>query len=103
MPVTRTESTAVRLSEPTRAESLAAALELQRVGDGPNRWVVHVLGVHTDGRDFWVQVAPRADGTQSIVLRLSPRATARHALATLAALPWPSSGYPPVVPVMCTV
>lgn len=103
MPVSRIESTPVRLPEPTRAESLAAALELQRVGDGANRWVVHVLGVHNDGHHLWVQIAPRADGTNSIVLRLSMSATARHALATLAAMPRPTLGCPPVVPVMCTV
>ena len=101
MPVSRTESTQARLPEPTRAEVLAAALEQQPVGRGSNRWIVHVLGVHTDGRYVWVQVAPRADGTHSIVLRLSTWASAHHALATLAALPRPTRGCPPVVPVMC--
>jgi hypothetical protein len=89
--------------EANPAENLAAALELQPVGDGTNRWVVHVLGVHTDGRHFWVQVAPNADGTQSIVLRLSMLATARHALAALAALSRSSLNRLTVIPVMCTV
>jgi hypothetical protein len=101
MPVSRTEATPARLPEPTRAEVIAAALEQQRVGRGSDRWVVHVLGVHTDSRHVWVQVAPREDGTHSIVLRLSMWATAHHALATLAALPKPTLGCPPVVPVMC--
>jgi hypothetical protein len=103
MLVSLNESSSERFAEPTRAESLAAALEQQGVGDGADRWVVHVLGVHTDGRHIWVQLAPRPDGNHSIVLRLSPTATVHHALAALATLPIPSRDCPPVVPVMCAV
>ena len=104
MPVSRTEPTPTPLPEPpTHADILAAALEQQRVGRGSNRWIVHVLGVHTDSRHVWVQVAPGADGTHSIVLRLSAWATAHHVLTTLSSLPRPSHGCPPVVPVMCAM
>jgi len=103
MPFSRVASTPVTVYEPSRAEGLAAALDQQRVGDSTNRWIVHVLGVHNDGRYLWVQIAPNADGTQSFVLRLSMSATARHALAALAALSRSSLGCPSVVPVMCTV
>jgi hypothetical protein len=101
MPVSRTESTPDRRPEPTRTDILVDALEQQRVGHGSDRWTVHVLGVHSDGRHLWVQVAPGADGTHSIVLRLSMWATANHALAALSALPRPSLGCPPIVSVMC--
>jgi hypothetical protein len=87
----------------SRAEALASALELQRIGDGANHWIAHVLGVHNDGRHLWAQIAPRADGTQSIVLRVSMAATPRHALATLATLSRESLGSVNIVPVMCTV
>jgi hypothetical protein len=96
-------SSPISIHEPNRAETLAAALEQQSVGDGINRWIVHVFGVHSDGHHLWIQVAPNADGTQSIVLRLSTPATARHAIAALAALSRSSLAYFTVVPVMCTV
>ena len=88
---------------PDRAARLAAALELQRVREGADGWVAHVLGVHDDGRHLWAQIAPHPDGTHSVVLRLSTAATPRHALATLATLPREVLGSSPVVPVMCTV
>lgn len=96
-------TTAVPDPNPSREEDLAAALEQQRVGDGENPWVVHVLGVHNDGHYLWAQIAPHPDGTQSIVLRLSMTATARHALAALATLSRSSFGGSAVVPVMCAV
>jgi hypothetical protein len=103
MPFPSTAPTDIPASRPSRAESLAAALELQRVGEGANQWVAHVLGVHNDGRHLWAQIAARPDGTQNVVLRLSLWATPRHALATLATLPCESLGSSAVVPVMCTV
>jgi hypothetical protein len=84
-------------------DCLAAALDLQTVGDAANRWVVHVLGVHTDDRALWVQVAPRPDGTDSVILKLSMWATARHALAALAALPCAHRDCSQIVRVMCNV
>jgi hypothetical protein len=89
--------------EPSHAQLLAAALDLQRVGEGADRWVVYVLGIHTDGRHLWAQIAPDPDGAHGIVLRLSKSATARHALAKLATLSRQSFGYPAIVPVMCSV
>lgn len=89
--------------EPTRAETVAAELDLQAVGDGANAWVVHVLGVHMDGRQLWVQIAPNPEGNPSFLLRLSPLATARHALATLTALSLSTLRPSSIVPVMCTV
>jgi hypothetical protein len=105
MAVSRIESVPVCVEEeePSRAAYFAAALDLQTVGDGDNRWVVHVVGVHTDGRTLWVQIAPRPDGTDSVILKLSMWATARHALAALAALPSARRDYPQIVPVMCHV
>lgn len=103
MPFQSAASTFAPVHEPNHAESLAADLELQHVGDDANQWVVHVLGVHNDGHHLWVQIAPNADGTQSMVLRLSMAATARHALAALASLSRSSLTSSRIVPVMCTV
>lgn len=103
MTVSSVVSTTGPQPEPSREEDLAAALDQQRVDDGEHPWVVHVLGVHNDGHYLWAQVAPHPDGTQSIVLRLSKSATARHALAALATLSRSSFGGASVVPVMCSV
>jgi hypothetical protein len=103
MSVASSSSLPLSFHEPNRAETLAAALEQHPIGDGVNRWVVHVFGVHTDGHHLWIQVAPNADGAQSIVLRLSTPATPRHAIAALAALSRSSLACFTVVPVMCTV
>jgi hypothetical protein len=94
----------VRSAEgPTRAETVAAELDLQAVGDGANAWIVHVLGVHMDGRQVWVQIAPSPEGNPSFLLRLSPLATARHALATLATVSLSTLRPSTIVSVMCTV
>jgi hypothetical protein len=103
MQASRNESTAVRVAEPDPIESIAAALDMQSVGEGSDRWVVHVLGIHGDGHHIWVQLASDPDGRDSFVLRLSAWATADHALAALATLRCPPDGPPSVVPVMCTV
>lgn len=103
MPISRAASTSVPVHEPNREESLAEGLELQHVGDDVNHWVVHVLGIHNDGQHLWVQIAPNAEGTPSIVLMMSKAATARHALATLASLSLSSLVSARIVPVMCRV
>ena len=86
-----------------RAKRLATALDLQTVGDDANQWTVYVLGVHSDGRTVWLQIAPSLDGRDSMILRLSLRATAQHALAALSALGRVQGHRRPIVPVMCTV
>jgi len=103
MPFSRAASSPVPIHEPSRAERLAEELELQSVGDDDNHWIVHVLGIHNDGQHLWVQIAPNAEGTQSIVLRMSMTATARHALAALSSLSLASLSSARVVPVMCAV
>jgi hypothetical protein len=67
-----------------RADELIAALDHHRFGDGIGA-VVYVLGVHTDGRDVWIQIALREDGRDNLVLHLLPDATAEDARATLQA------------------
>ena len=96
-------SAPVRRETFKRGEWLASALDLQTVGEGADGWTVHVLGVHSDGRTLWIQIATGLDADHSVTLKLSSRATARHALATLARLPRERSDRTQVVPVMCAV
>jgi hypothetical protein len=48
--------------------------------DGPP---ARILGIHDDGRDWWIQVARGDDATNSIVLRVSRFARVIHAGAAL--------------------
>jgi hypothetical protein len=86
-----------------RGQWLASALDLQTVGTGADRWTVHVLGVHSDGATLWIQIATGLDADDSVTLKLSSRATTRHALAALAVLPRRRCDRSQIVPVMCTV
>lgn len=90
-------------AEPDSPWEFLDVLDQMRIGAGPDAWTVHVMGAHCDGSDLWIQIAPRPDGADSFVLRLSKHATLRHALAALTSLPAAPPHLPPVVPVMCRV
>jgi hypothetical protein len=60
---------------------------------------VYVLGLHTDGPILWIQVAPGEDGSDNIVLQLSPDATAEDAIAALGAVQFVGSQYPRMIDV----
>ena len=60
-------------------DQLFAALD-GRPTDGPP---ARVLGIHDDGKEWWIQVARGDDATDSIVLRLSRFASVSHAGAAL--------------------
>src|SRR5688572_15025600 len=78
----RTETLATELSL-TEADALFAAIDHQVIGHGAERWVASVLRIHADERDWWIDVATAADPSVSVVLRVSRRATAVHAVAAL--------------------
>jgi hypothetical protein len=65
------------------ADGLFAALDQRVIDDGIARWTAFVLGIYTDGRDRWIQVASGPAATTKILLRMSRRATAEHAAAAL--------------------
>jgi hypothetical protein len=84
-----------------RIGELVAALDEAQIGDGETSWIAEVLGVINDGRDLWIQVGRRHDPADTVVLRMSLWATARHALAALAALATAQSDHcPRIVRVM---
>ena len=84
------------------ADELFAALDRRMIGEDVDSWVADVLRIHGDDRDWWIDVATASDASVSVVLRLSRRATATHAVAALRE--WrPGHGSPPrVVNVMRT-
>jgi hypothetical protein len=67
----------------TEADALFAALDHRVIGEGVESWVAEVLRIHHDGRDWWIDVASATDASVDVVLRLSRRATAAHAIAAL--------------------
>ena len=100
MSASRADAANARRDDPDRAEWIAAALDQQYIGANEGGWTVHVLGVHTDRDEIWIQVASDPEGSDAFVLHLSPWATPQHALAALAATRLDNGSYPQVVPVM---
>ena len=60
-----------------------AGLDHREIDGGRRRWVTEVSGVHTDGRDWWVQVSPVGEPDHGLVLHLSGRTTLKNALDAL--------------------
>jgi len=83
--------------EACRNEELIAALDQRSVGEGALRWMVYVLGLHTDGCTRWIQVAPSEQTRDSIVLQLPADATADDALTALGAMELEGRQYPQIV------
>jgi hypothetical protein len=84
-----------------RITDIFDALDGRQVGKGDETWTLQVEGVHDDGRDLWIQVARQESPVDSLVLRLSPWATVRHALVALSAFdPFQDAAYPRIVRVM---
>ena len=69
----------------TVADRLFAKLDNREIKGAPYEWTAQVLGVHMVGSDAWVQVASASEPSCAVLLHLSPRATADHALAALQA------------------
>ena len=86
--------------EKSRIDQLISTLDRQRIGEGATSWVTQVLGVHVDGQELWVQIAPDNDLSESVVLRLSAWATPQHAIAALAVMRAQRGPLPHVIDVM---
>ena len=84
----------------SEADALFAAIDQQVIARGNEQWLASVLRIHADERDWWIDVATAADASVSVVLRVSRRATAAHAVAALHE--WrPSHGSRSRINVMC--
>jgi hypothetical protein len=59
------------------------ALDQRVIGRGVESWVVSVLSVHGNDREWWIDVASALNPSANIVLRLSRQATLLHAVAAL--------------------
>jgi hypothetical protein len=74
---------AERAPRQSAADRLFAQLDDRRIETGSNSWVVRVSGIHMVQGSAWVQISPADHATWSVVLHLSPQATADHAIAAL--------------------
>lgn len=61
------------------------ALDQRRIRVRSGRWVVQVTGIHTDGADLWIQIAPAGHLTRSLVVHVSVQTTIDEAVAALEA------------------
>ena len=86
--------------ENTRIDEFVTALDQRRIGEGSTSWVAQVLGIHAEGPDLWVQVAPADAPTEGVVLRLSAWATPQHAIAALLMMRARRGSLPHVIDVM---
>jgi leucyl-tRNA synthetase len=84
----------------SEADELFAALDRRVISKGVTSWVVAVLRIHYDEREWWIDIASDADASMNVIIRASRRATAAHALAALHA--WhPDTQQPtPIIDVM---
>lgn len=64
---------------------LFAAIDQQQIGDDRTGWIAVVLGVHTNGSESWIQVAPQHDPSRSIVLYMPKPVATHQVLAALRA------------------
>jgi hypothetical protein len=78
-------------------DRLFAALD-GKPTDGPP---ARVLGIHDDGREWWIQVARGDDLTNTVVLRLSRFADVLHAGAALRRWNSSAAAAPHIIRAMC--
>ena len=64
-------------------QGIAAGLDRQRVGSGPDSWLAYVTGVHVDGATVWIQIAKSEGADESIIVRMPRNAAASDVLAAL--------------------
>ena len=83
----------------TLLDKLFSALD-GKPTDGPP---ARVLGIHDDGREWWIQVARGDDVTNTVVVRLSRFATAIHVTTALRLWDSPATAAPRVIHAMCLV
>ena len=76
------------------------ALDQRRIDAGTRGWIAHVMGIHFDGREIWIQIAPRGAPEHSLVLHLSGWTTIDQAIAAIKARSPEHAFHPRVISVM---
>jgi hypothetical protein len=82
---------------PVSADAWFIALDHREIASEGRIWLTEVSGVHTDGHDWWIQLAAANDVEHGLVLHLSGPATVVHALDALRAHSRREAAMPEVV------
>lgn len=72
-------------------------LDRRRIKAGTQFFVARVTGIHSDGRELWVQIARGDSPDRSIVLHLSGWTTLDQAMSAMKAPPTEPQAFPKVV------
>lgn len=78
------------------------ALDRRRIRAGTRCWVAQVMGIHSDGREIWVQIARGTSPDKSLVLHLSGWTTVDQAIAAMKAESGNLNAFPRVITVFPT-
>jgi len=73
------------------------ALDRRRIVTGMRSWIMHVTGIHLDGREVWIQIAPGRTRDRGLVLHASEWTTIDQAIAAVTAGPPEGDHYPRVI------
>ena len=68
---------------PATADAWFAALDQRLIEAWGGGWITEITGVHTDGADWWIQLAGADQPEAALVLHLTGRATVGQALEAL--------------------
>ena len=79
------------------------ALDQRRIKAGTQIWVAHVMGIHAEGREIWVQIARGDSLDKSLVLHLSGWTTVSQAISAIRAHSRECDAFPRVITAIPTV
>ena len=99
----RTVGCAPRIAEPvtlTAADRWFVALDHCRIGAGDDSSETEVLGIHSDGETFWVQLAPVGSPCTAFILHVSLALTVDHVRTALAARSTHQESCPEIIEVL---
>ena len=65
------------------ADDWFLALDQRLIGAGSNGWVAQVLGIHTERKHLWIQIAAAHNPWVSLVLRVSASTGLNDVLSAL--------------------
>jgi hypothetical protein len=72
------------VGDPEMAETWFHALDQRRVVTPRDEWDILVTGVHTVGRDCWIQMSAAQDERKQVLLQVSEQTTVEAALEAVA-------------------
>jgi hypothetical protein len=78
-------------------------LDHRQIDVGTRRWTAHVMGIHLDGQEAWIQIAAGRAQEKNLVLHLSGWTTIDQVVAAMKARSFDATSYPQIISVLPTV